>query len=313
MQSACNQHAISISGLRVIGLYPPHASLLRRQRLASPSATLAASWLPCISHDPCMLTDPRMLAPLPSVAIPNLVQLWLHVDLGLDPSAASADMTPMPVMAMMGAILCGAVADWLQARYNFSRLYTISVICAATFLLTVGMLYCDPPHRTGAFNNAGPQDQGQGSDALFWLVVSFQNFFQLAAIGPVMVHGMEMLPAKLSGSYVAAVYGVCVFTIGVATELCLDQSNRWLAESVLTASGVVARPVVSLNGHSGTISYCIFIEAAAVAGECHIFGVEWRREAWRLPRVANGQEAGAGIECPQSPHTVQAIAPITST
>ena len=92
--------------------------------------------------------------------------------------------------------------------------------------------------------------------------------------------------------------------------ICFD---RWLAESVLTASGVVARPVVSLNGHSGTISYCIFIEAAAVAGECHIFGVEWRREAWRLPRVANGQEAGAGIECPQSPHTVQATAPITST
>ena len=77
-------------------------------------------------------------------------------------------------MAMMGAILCGAVADWLQTRYNFSRLYTISVICAATFLLTVGMLYCDPPHRTGASNNAGHQDQGQGSDALFWLIVSFQ-------------------------------------------------------------------------------------------------------------------------------------------
>ena len=76
-------------------------------------------------------------------------------------------------MAMMGAILCGAVADWLQTRYNFSRLYTISVICAATFLLTVGMLYCDPPHRTGA-SNAGDQDQGQGSDTLFWLLVALQ-------------------------------------------------------------------------------------------------------------------------------------------
>ena len=72
-------------------------------------------------------------------------------------------------------------------------------------------------------------------------------------------------------------------------------------------------PVVSLNGHPGIISYCILIEAAAVAGECHIFRVEWRREAWRLPRVANGQEVGAGIGCPQFPHIAQATSPITST
>lgn len=153
---------------------------------------------------PSVLAWSCSMAPLGAgIVVVNFFQLWLVQDLGMDNDHAVRSSTWLPIVGQyFGALLFGALADWLHKRYGWSRWFVAIGTCIGNSVTLIILVYV-------------PTGRPEG-DAFFWFFFYLAQFFLCATPGLSFGEASELVPKQLTGCATAFALGIVYLFNGLA-------------------------------------------------------------------------------------------------